>query len=108
MGYIQFEEFKKIDVRVGSVITAERLENTNKLMKLIVNIGQEERQIIAGIANNYTPEELIGKKLMVVVNLEPKIFKGLESRGMILAADWENEVAVIFVDDKVPVGTRVV
>ena len=108
MSYVQFGEFKKIDVRVGSVITAEKVEHTNKLMKLIVNVGEEERQIIAGIADHYKPEELIGKKLMVVVNLEPKVFKGLESRGMILAADWENEVVVIFVDDKVPIGTRVV
>lgn len=107
MSSVLFGEFKKIDMRVGLVVRAERLEQTNKLIKLVVNIGEEERQLIAGIANNYKPEELTGKKVIVVVNLEPKVFKGLESRGMILAADWENEVTVIFVDDKVPVGARV-
>jgi len=108
MNYINFVEFKKIDIRVGLVLQAERVQNTDKLMRLIVDIGEEKRQIVAGIASHYKPEELIAKKLIVVANLEPKEFRGLESQGMILAADWGDETKVIFVDDKIPLGTRVV
>ncbi|MCX6789779.1 MAG: methionine--tRNA ligase subunit beta [Candidatus Gribaldobacteria bacterium] len=86
---INFEDFQKIDLRVGKIIVAEKVEGSEKLLKLQVDLGVEigPRQIIAGIAQVYQPEEMAGKQIVVIVNLEPKIIKGLESQGMLLAAD---------------------
>jgi methionyl-tRNA synthetase len=108
MTIVTFDEFRMLDFRVGQVESAEKVPNTDRLVKMIINIGEEKRQVIAGIGSSYTPEQLVGRKLVVLVNLEHKKFKGLESEAMILAADWEGSVAVIFVGDDVPVGTRVV
>lgn len=108
MGIVKFDEFRKMDFRVGLVESAERVPETDRLIKMIVDIGGERRQVIAGIGNRYTPEQLVGRKLVLLVNLEHKKFRGLESEAMILAADWEEGTSVIFVDDSVPVGTRVV
>jgi methionyl-tRNA synthetase len=105
---VTFDEFRTLDFRVGQVESAEKVLNTERLVKMIINIGEEKRQVIAGIGSSYTPEQLVGRKLVILVNLEHKKFKGLESEAMILAADWEGGVAVIFVGDDVPVGTRVV
>jgi len=86
---ISFEDFQKLDFRVGSVVGIERVEGSDKLLKLQVDLGPElgQRQLAAGIAKFYQPEEMVGKQIVVVVNLEPKVFKGLESQGMLLAAD---------------------
>jgi methionyl-tRNA synthetase len=108
MTIVTFDEFRTLDFRVGEVESAEKVPNTDRLVKMIINIGEEKRQVIAGIGNSYTPEQLVGRKLVILVNLEHKKFKDLESEAMILAADWEGGVAVIFVGDDVPVGTRVV
>ena len=108
MTIVTFDEFRTLDFRVGQVESAEKVPNTDRLVKMIINIGEEKRQVIAGIGSSYTPEQLVGRKLVILVNLEHKKFKGLESEAMILAADWEGGVAVIFVGDDVPVGTRVV
>jgi len=105
---VKFDEFRMLDFRVGQVESAEKVANTDRLIRMIINIGGEKRQVIAGIGNSYTPEQLTGRKLMVLVNLEHKKFKGLESEAMILAADWEDGTSVIFVGDDVPIGTRVV
>jgi methionine--tRNA ligase beta chain len=108
MSTVSFDEFRKMDFRVGEVESAEKVPNTDRLVKMIINIGEEKRQVIAGIGSSYEPEQLEGRKLVVLVNLEYKKFKGLDSEGMILAADWEGGTSVIFVGDDVPVGTRVV
>lgn len=83
---INFEDFKKVDLRVGKVISAERIKGSDKLLKLQVNIGEEERQILAGIGKNHEPEDLVNKEIIIVVNLEPRMMMGLESQGMLLAA----------------------
>lgn len=86
---IPYSDFQNVDLRVGKVISAERVEGSEKLLKLKVDLGLEigERQIIAGIGKVYEPENMVGKEIVVVVNLEPRSLMGLESQGMLLAAD---------------------
>ncbi len=84
---VDITDFQKIDLRVGIVEKAERIPGSRKLLKLMINLGSEKRQIIAGIAEYYKPEEVVGKYVIVVANLKPKKFMGYESQGMILAAD---------------------
>ncbi|MBC8048057.1 MAG: methionine--tRNA ligase [Fimbriimonadaceae bacterium] len=84
---IQFDEFAKLDLRTGIIIEAEKIPKTDKLLKLKVDIGFEQRTILSGIAQHFTPSELINKKVTVVVNLAPRIMKGIESNGMILMAE---------------------
>jgi len=107
MENINFEEFQKIDLRIGKIIEAERIEETDKLLKLKVDLGGEKRQLVAGIAKFYQPEDLIGKEIVVVANLEPKIFRGVESQGMLLAGDVEGKPVLLKPDEEVPPGTKV-
>ena len=104
---INFEDFKKIELRVAKIIKAENVEGSEKLIKLQVDGGDEKRQIVAGIAKFYKPADLIGKEIVVVWNLEPRILYGNESQGMLLAAE-DNEKPVILVPEKeVPPGTKI-
>jgi len=107
MENINFEEFQKIDLRVGKIIEAEKIEGTDKLLKLKVDLGEEERQLVAGIAKFYQPEDLIGKEIVVVANLEPKTLRGVESQGMLLAADVEGKPVLLKPDQEVPPGTKI-
>ncbi len=91
MDTISFSDFKKLDIRIGKILSAEKAEGTDKLMKLRVDFGSEKRQIVTGIAEFYEPEDLIGKECPFLFNLEPKSFKGHESQGMILAVDVEGD-----------------
>jgi methionine--tRNA ligase beta chain len=110
---INFEEFQKVDLRVAKVITAEKVEGSEKLLKLQVDLGpstgsgQEKRQIVAGIAQFYKPEDLTDKEIVIVVNLEPKTVFGLESRGMLLAADDSGRPVILILDKEVPPGTKI-
>ncbi|MBI3273899.1 MAG: methionine--tRNA ligase [Candidatus Colwellbacteria bacterium] len=89
---ISYSDFQNIDLRVGKIVSAERIEGSEKLLKLKVNLGDElgERQIIAGIGKVYESETLVGRNIVVVVNLEHRSLMGLESQGMLLAADDES------------------
>ena len=107
MENINFEEFQKIDLRVGKIIEAERIKGTDKLLKLKVDLGEEKRQLVAGIAKFYQPEDLIEKEIIVVANLEPKTFREIESQGMLLAADVEGRPVIFKPDEEVPPGTKV-
>ena len=107
METIKFEDFKKLDIRIGKIISAEKVENADKLLKLKISFGKEKRQIIAGIAESYSPEDLIGKQIPVLFNLETKKLKGLESQGMILAADSEGKPILLHPDKEVPPGSVV-
>jgi methionyl-tRNA synthetase len=105
---ISMEEFAKVDMRVGEVRAAERVPGADKLLKLRVDIGDEERQIVAGIAEVYAPQQLVGKKIVVVVNLQPRKIRGIESQGMLVAATVEEAgkpVIATFTED-VPAGAR--
>ncbi|MCL4115933.1 UNVERIFIED_CONTAM: hypothetical protein GTU68_032751 [Idotea baltica] len=84
---IQYDDFAKLDMRVGTILEAEKLKKSKKLLKLLVDIGVEKRQILSGIASVYSPEEIIGKKVIVLANLAPKKMAGAESQGMILMSD---------------------
>lgn len=95
MNKINIEDLQKIDLRVGTIISAEKIEGSEKLLKLEVDIGSEKRQILSGIANFYNAEDLIGKQIIVVANLEPRKMMGLESQGMLLAADSEGKAILI-------------
>jgi len=87
MEEISFKDFQKLDMRVGKVVEAVRIEGSRHLIKLIVDFGNEKRQAIAGIAEQYGPADLIGKKFMFILNLERKKFMGVESQCMIFAAE---------------------
>ncbi len=108
MELIKFEDFKKLDLRIAEIIKAEKIENTDKLLKLTINLGSETREIISGIAMQYNPENLIGKQIIVLINLEPKVFNGIESKGMLLAAvNDNNEIALLIPDKKMNPGDLV-
>ncbi len=107
MGYVSFSDFKKLDLRVGEIIEAEKVEGSRKLVRLVVNLGNERRQLIAGVAEYYNPEDLIGKQIVVVANLQPRKFMGIESQGMLLAAVVDGRPVLLSPEEKVPPGTPV-
>ncbi|MFA5166129.1 MAG: methionine--tRNA ligase subunit beta [Candidatus Paceibacterota bacterium] len=92
---IKYEDFAKIELKVAKVLTAERKEGSEKLLRLKISLGNEERIILAGIAKAYEPEALVGKELVVVANLEPRKMMGEESNGMLLAATGSEGVAIV-------------
>ncbi len=104
---ITIDDFDKIDLRVAKVLEAEKVEKSDKLLKLKVSLGNEERQIVAGIQKYYEPSELIGKKLVVVANLKPVKLRGIESQGMVIAAGDGDVVKALFVDDAIAEGENV-
>ncbi|MEW5806529.1 MAG: methionine--tRNA ligase [Acidobacteriota bacterium] len=104
---ISIDEFMKVDLRVGKIEAAERVEGTTKLLKIIIDIGTEKRQIVAGVADTYAPEQLIGKEVIFVANLKPARVRGVESQGMLLAADVGGKAVVPFFDRDIPTGSRV-
>ncbi|MGB1243731.1 MAG: methionine--tRNA ligase subunit beta, partial [Chitinophagales bacterium] len=83
---IQFDDFTKLDIRTGTILEAEKVKKTKKLLKLKVNIGLEERTVVSGIAEHYKPEDIIGQKVLLLANLAPRKLRGIESQGMILMA----------------------
>ena len=105
---ISIDDFAKVELRVGEVKSAEKVKNADKLLKLEVDIGTEVRQIVAGIAEVYAPEKLVGRKVVIVANLAPRKLRGIESQGMIVAASLPPDgkpVLASFLED-VPVGAR--
>ena len=105
---ITFDDFKKLDIRIGKVVSAERIPGTDKLLKLIFDLGTEQRQVIAGIAEVIDNlESLVGKEMPVLVNLEPRKLRGYESQGMILAADTKGQPVLLYPEREVPPGSVV-
>jgi methionyl-tRNA synthetase len=106
-GKISIDDFAKIELRVGQVKVAERVKGADKLLRLEVDLGTEVRQVVAGIAEAYAPETLVGRKVVIVANLAPRKLRGLESNGMIVAASPEGGKPVLcsFLED-VPIGSR--
>ena len=104
---ITIDDFFKVQLKVAEVLQAERVDKSEKLMKLRVKLDNEERQLIAGIAKHYSPEELLNKKVIIVANLKPAKLMGLESQGMVLAVEnEEGRVNLLSVDKSVKNGTR--
>lgn len=106
-GRISLDDFAKVELRVGQVKVAEKVKGADKLLRLEVDLGSEVRQVVAGIAEAYAPETLIGRKVVIVANLAPRKLRGLESNGMIVAASPEGGKPVLcsFLED-VPIGSR--
>lgn len=103
---ITYDDFKKLDLRVAKILEAQRVEGSEKLLKLKISLGEEERQILAGIAKFYEPEQLISRQIIVVANLESRNLMGEESQGMLLAAG-EDESVLLMPDKEVIVGSKI-
>jgi methionyl-tRNA synthetase len=105
---IDYDTFRKVEMRVATVLEAESVQGTNKLIKLILDLGTEKRQLVAGIAKSYAPADLIGKQVVVVTNLQPRKLMGVESNGMILAAgETAENIVLLTIDRKVDNGLQV-
>lgn len=100
-------DFQQLDLRVATVIAAERHPNADRLLVLRIDLGTEQRQIVAGIRASYEPEALVGKQIVVVANLEPAVLRGVESQGMLLATRDGERVVVLTPDAGVPAGGKV-
>lgn len=107
MDNITYADFQKLDLRVGEIMAAEEIPGADKLLKLKVNIGTEIRELVAGIKLFYALDQLVGRKVAVLTNLEPKTIRGVASQGMVLAASTEGvtELALLSFDKDLPVGS---
>ena len=101
---VSIDDFKKIEMRVGKVLAAERVEGSEKLLKLRVDIGSGERQIIAGIGSYYAPVNLVGRNIIIAANLEPRMLMGLESQGMLLAASNDDVISILTPEKDIMAG----
>jgi methionyl-tRNA synthetase len=104
---IDISDFAKVELRVGQIKEAEKVAGSKKLIRLQVDLGAEIRQVVAGIAETYSPETLVGKKVALVANLKPAKLMGIESNGMVLAASLDGKAVLCTFDADVPVGTKI-
>jgi methionyl-tRNA synthetase len=108
MERVSFDEFQKITIKVGKVKEVYRIENSKKLLRVLIDLGEEgTKQAVAGISKYYTPESLAGKTVIVVTNLEPKTMAGYTSEVMLLAAFNEKDLSLLTTDKEMPPGTKV-
>lgn len=105
--YITIDDFAKVQLKVGKVLAAEKVEKADKLLKLQIDLGTEQRQVVSGIALHYSPESLVGKNVILVANLKPAKLRGIESSGMILAATDENGLVLATLDGEITPGSKV-
>jgi methionine--tRNA ligase beta chain len=108
MDTINFEQFKTVEIRIGKITACEKVADADKLLKLQVDFGEFQRQIVSGIAESFTPEELVGKSLPFIVNLEYRKIRGEESQGMLMAIDAEDKTVLLEPSAEVAAGTEVV
>jgi len=108
MSAVSIEDFSKLDIRLGKVTSAEQVKGSNKLLKLTVDLGQDKRTVLAGIAQTHRPESLVGKTLVILTNLPPRRIMGTTSEGMLLAAEQDGKVYLLTTDTEAPPGARVV
>jgi methionine--tRNA ligase beta chain len=104
---ITFEDFKRLEIKIGKVVKSEKIEGTDKLLKLEIDLGPEKRQLVAGIAEVYQPDDLVGKELPVLINLEPREIRGIKSQGMILAIEVDGKPVLLIPEEEVPCGSIV-
>ena len=104
---ITIDQFSETDLRVARVLSAERIPGADRLLKLQVDLGSEQRQLVAGIAEAYEPDTLVGRRIIVVANLKPARIRGVESEGMLLAADLDGRPILAGFDEDIAPGTRV-
>ena len=105
---ITLDEFRKVEIRIGKILSVQKVEDADKLLKLQVDFGEFQRQVVSGIAESFTSEELVGKKLPFIVNLEYRKFKGEESQGMLMAIDADEKTVLLEPSEDVKTGTEVV
>src|SRR4030043_674251 len=103
---ISFDYFSKLDIRIAKIVEAENIPKSRKLVKLTVDIGTEKRTLVAGIADTYIAAELVGRLVPVLLNLQPITLMGVQSNGMILAADDNGKAVLLAVEKEVPPGTK--
>jgi methionyl-tRNA synthetase len=104
---VSFKEFQSLDLRVGKILSVENVPNADKLYKLSVDVGEKKITLVAGLRTYYKPEDIKGKKIIVVVNLDPVVLKGVKSEGMLLAAQEGEKVSLLTVDKDVKPGSKV-
>lgn len=104
---VTFEDFAKLEIRIGKILTAEKIEGADRLLKLEVDFSDYKRQIVSGIAEFYKPEDLVGKLSPFIVNLESRIIRGVESQGMILAAGTPDGVSLLHPDKEISLGSLI-
>ena len=105
---ISIDDFAKVELKTAEILEVEKVEGADKLLKLQIKVGEENRQIVAGIAEHYSPEELVGKKIVVVANLKPAVIRGVESNGMLLAVSTKDSVILVTPENTdVPSGLRI-
>jgi tRNA-binding protein len=102
-----YDDFAKLDIRVAKIIEVERIPGKSKIIKGIIDLGEEKKQVIIGGAEYYQPEELVNKKVIVISNLEPRKIAGVESNAMLLAADLNDRPFWLTVNEDVPLGTKI-
>jgi len=113
---VTFEDFKKLDIKIGEILSVEKVENADNLLKLEVDFGEKDpktnlpvgRQVVSGIAKWYKPEDLVGKKLPFIINLEPRKFKGVESQGMLVAVNSNDKAILLEPSEEVQIGDLIV
>ena len=107
MDYVSYDDFSKLDLRVAKIISTEKIPGKSRIIKGTIFLGDEERTVIIGGAEFYDTEDLIGKIVIVIANLEPKKMAGIESNAMLLAADIDNKPFWLTTNDDVPPGTKI-
>jgi len=107
MELIEYDDFAKLELGVVKVIEAEKLEGSRNLIKLTVSEGEKQRVIVSGISGSYTPEESVGKKIVMLLNLKPKKIFNIESNGMILAAEDGDNISLLVCDKELPEGSKI-
>ena len=107
MSTISYDDFTKLDIRVAKIVSTEKIPGKTRIIKGIIDLGDENRDVIIGGAEFYDPAEMIGKKVIVIANLEPKKMAGVESNAMLLAADVDNKPYWLTVNEDVPLGTQI-
>jgi tRNA-binding protein len=104
---ITYDDFAKLEIRVAKIITTEKIPGKTKIIKGTIDLGGETRSLIIGGAQYFTPEEMVGKTVIAITNLEPKSVGGVESNAMLLAADLDDKPYWLTVDESVPLGTKI-
>jgi tRNA-binding protein len=107
MSNVTYNDFAKLDIRVAKIIATEPIPGKSKIIKGTIDLGDEKRDVIIGGAQYYQPEDIVGKRVIVVANLEPKVMAGIESNAMLLAADVDDKPFWLTVDDDVPLGSPI-
>ena len=107
MTQVTYDDFAKLDLRIAKIMQVEKIPGKSRIVKGVIDLGAEKREVIIGGAEYYPPEELVGRKVIVIVNLEPRKIAGIESNAMLLAADLNDKPYWLTVNEDVPIGTKI-